>query len=153
MTWHQLPGIWALQGLTAMQKMVLLALAQFAGKTGANAMPAQGTLATMCCTSDRTVRRCLTVLVAKGHITPTGKGRKGTVRFQINAEIRPPAMSTQGGHRSPTIQLKNPSNKDSNVLSGSTGVQTIDKFSTVRQRNEPGYVTLARMDKQRQQKR
>ena len=153
MTWHQLPGIWALQGLTAMQKMVLLALAQVAGKPGAPAMPAQGTLAPMGCPSDRTGRRCLPVLVEKGHITPTGKGRKGTVRFQINAEIRPPAMSTQGGHRSPTIQLKNPSNKDSNVLSGSTGVQTIDRFSTVRQRNEPGYVTLARMDKQRQQKR
>tara|TARA_R110000824_G_scaffold87114_2_gene215015 strand:+ start:780 stop:1241 length:462 start_codon:yes stop_codon:yes gene_type:complete len=153
MTWHQLPGIWAVQGLTAMQKMVLLALAQFAGKTGANAMPAQATLATMCSTSDRTVRRCLTVLVEKGHITPTGKGRKGTTRFQINTEIRPPAMSTQGGHRSPTIHLNNPSKKDSYVLPSPTGVQTIDKFSDVRQRNEPGYVTLARMDRQRQQKR
>jgi hypothetical protein len=148
-----MPGIWAVQGLTAMQKMVLLALAQFAGKTGANAMPAQATLATMCCTSDRTVRRCLTVLVEKGHITPTGKGRKGTTRFQINTEIRPPAMSTQGGHRSPTIHLNNPSKKDSYVLPSPTGVQTIDKFSDVRQRNEPGYVTLARMDRQRQQKR
>tara|TARA_R110002020_G_scaffold296603_2_gene512166 strand:- start:203 stop:685 length:483 start_codon:yes stop_codon:yes gene_type:complete len=160
MTWHQLPAIWALRGLSATEKLVLLALAQFADKQGTNARPAQSTVAEMCGITDRTVRRCLTVLVTKGHITPYGKGRKGTVRFRINADktaFNPkqslPPMSTPSGHRSPTIHLTNPSNKDSNVLPKQTGIQSIDKFSNLRQRNEPGYVTLARLDKQRGAKR
>jgi len=115
MTWRQLPAIWQLKDLSPTDKLVLLALAQHGDTAGRNAYPAQSTLAGYCNVNVRTVRRSLRTLIDKGIITPSGKGRIGTIRYTINLEIstatpkrsRTPASGPLG-HPRPTIQLNNP---------------------------------------------
>jgi hypothetical protein len=139
MTWRQLPAIWQLKDLLPTDKLVLLALAQHGDTAGRNAYPAQSTLAGYCNVTARTVRRSLRNLIAKGIITPSGKGRIGTIRYTINLEIstatpkrtRTPASGPLGHPRpneadtsvlqSNRIQLKNPVNTERERM--------IDKFS------------------------
>jgi|TARA_R110000824_G_scaffold78993_1_gene199136 hypothetical protein len=129
MTWRQLPAIWQLKDLLPTDKLVLLALAQHGDSAGRNAYPAQSTLAGYCNVTARTVRRSLRTLIDKGIITPSGKGRIGTIRYTINLEIstatpkrsRSSASAGLGSER-PTIQSMNPDKKERGVM--------IDRFSS-----------------------
>jgi hypothetical protein len=102
MTWRLLRPIWRLDNVTASQRLVLLALASFTDQRGANAYPSQGTLARMACCSTRTVRRALADLIAMTIITPHGKGRRGTIRYTVNANVLPTQDTHGHSPRTPT---------------------------------------------------
>ena len=115
MTWRLIGPIWRLPDVTASQRLVLLALASFTDKTGSNAYPALGTLAKMCSCNRSTVHRAIKSLIARQLIQPTGKGRKGTIRYRVNVPLQ-----RQGSHHATpsvgTVQ-HNPSNKNIPVYS------------------------------------
>ena len=139
MTWRLIGPIWRLPDVTASQRLVLLALASFTDKAGANAYPSQSTLARMACCSARTVRRALADLIALELITPSGKGRRGTIRYSIAVNVQ--GKEDTSGHlpRSPTSY--NPSNKnipgnypgkkDSFIYASNQQAIQVDKFSSV----------------------
>jgi hypothetical protein len=102
MSWRLLRPIWRLDNVTASQRLVLLALASFTDQRGANAYPSQGTLARMACCSTRTVRRALADLIAMTIITPHGKGRRGTIRYTVNANVLPTQDTHGHSPRTPT---------------------------------------------------
>jgi DNA-binding transcriptional MocR family regulator len=128
MTWRLLRPIWRLENVTASQRLVLLALASFTDQRGANAYPSQGTLARMCCCNRSTIQRALAELIRRGLISPQGKGRKGTIRYSVDA-----SMHQDVPHHAPstgrTVQHNpskgNPSNypseKDSIYFNGGSG--------------------------------
>ena len=129
MTWRLIRPIWRLGNVTASQRLVLLALASFTDQRGENAYPSQSTLARMCCCSGRTIRRALADLIALGIISQNGKGRRGTIRYSVNADVLP-APDTHGhpprtpvsynpSNRNPINS--NPSKKDSLIHAGSGG--------------------------------
>ena len=115
MTWRLIGPIWRLPDVTASQRLVLLALASFTDKTGSNAYPALGTLAKMCSCNRSTVHRAIKSLIVRQLIQPTGKGRKGTIRYRVNVPLQ-----RQGSHHATpsvgTVQ-HNPSNKNIPVYS------------------------------------
>ena len=101
MTWRQQPAIWKAEGLPPTVKLVLLALAFFSNSRGSGAYPAQGTLATMCGVSIPTIKRALRTLKDRQLIVADGKGRKGTVRYNIALPLSHKVVSpTTGGDRS-----------------------------------------------------
>jgi DNA-binding transcriptional ArsR family regulator len=125
MTWRQLPAIWATP-LRPTDKLVLLCLAQFADQRGQSARPSQTTVSKMTGVSPRSVRYALTRLKDAGLITPTGKGRKGTIQYRINVSLATSRVAKGAAHPGnglPTIQGKNPINKkgDSYFASRSPG--------------------------------
>jgi len=125
-TWRQLPAIWATP-LRPTDKLVLLCLAQFANQSGHSARPSQATVSRMTGVSPRSVRYALTRLKDAGLITPTGKGKRGTIQYRINVSLATSRVAKGAAHHGnglPTIQLKNPINKrDSYFNSSSTGGQ------------------------------
>ena len=141
MTWRLIGPIWRLPAVTAAQRLVLLALASFTDKNGSNAYPSQSTLASMACCNRSTVHRAIKSLIARQLIQPTGKGRKGTIRYKVNVP-----MQRQGVHSATasvgTVQ-HNPSNKNIPVYSkpvnkgdsfnnyASPQAISIDRFSSV----------------------
>jgi len=140
MTWRLIGPIWRLPDVTAAQRLVLLALASFTDKTGANAYPSLATLASMACCNRSTVHRAIKSLIARQLIQATGKGRKGTIRYRVNVP-----MQRQGSH-SATVSVstlqpnpinknpsyKNPINKrDSFNDSREPQAVNIDRFSSV----------------------
>jgi DNA-binding transcriptional MocR family regulator len=141
MTWRLLRPIWRLDKVTASQRLVLLALASFTDQNGANAYPSQSTLARMACCSRSTVKRALLVLIARGLITPHGKGRRGTIRYTLSVPMNH-VVAHSGPATRPTVTY-NPSNnnpgnypsdRDSYFDSSSTGgqlpVDRIDHLDT-----------------------
>ena len=140
MTWRLIGPIWRLPDVTAAQRLVLLALASFTDKTGANAYPSLATLASMACCNRSTVHRAIKSLIARQLIQPTGKGRKGTICYRVNVP-----MQRQGSHHAtPSVSTlqhnpinKNPSYKnpvnqgDSFNNSGNQQAISIDRFSSV----------------------
>ena len=141
MTWRLIGPIWRLPDVTAAQRLVLLALSSFTDSAGANAYPSLATLASMACCNRSTVHRAIKSLIARQLIQPTGKGRKGTIRYRVNVP-----MQRQGSHHATpsvgTVQ-HNPSNKnipvyrnpvnkgDSYINSGTQQAISIDRFSSV----------------------
>jgi hypothetical protein len=141
MTWRLIGPIWRLPDVTASQRLVLLALASFTDQNGGNAYPSLATLASMACCDRSTVHRSIKALVKRQLIEPTGKGRKGTIRYTVNVP-----MQRQGLHHATpsvgTVQhnpsnnnnplYKNPIDKrDSGHISlPSQQVVQIDRFST-----------------------
>mgnify|MGYP004451211087 FL=1 len=117
MTWRLIRPIWRLADVTANQRLVLLALASFTDRRGANAYPSQGTLARMCCCTTRTIRRTLADLIAIGLIEPHGKARGGTVRYSVNVNVLPTQDSHVRPHRTPVSY--NPSNSNPSKINPS----------------------------------
>ena len=115
MTWRLIGPIWRLPDVTASQRLVLLALASFTDKNGSNAYPSLATLASMACCNRSTVHRAIKSLIGRQLIQPTGKGRKGTIRYRVNVPLQ-----RQGSHHATpsvgTVQ-HNPSNKNIPVYS------------------------------------
>ena len=144
MTWRLLRPIWRLDGVTAHQRFVLLALASFTDQRGGNAYPSQSTLARMCCCDRRTVQRAMKSLVERGLITPTGKGRKGTIRYAVNVTpdnagaaqgpgSRRHSALRGGGTESYNPSNSNPSNSNpGNLREGKEGGLVIDRFSDLK---------------------
>jgi DNA-binding transcriptional MocR family regulator len=140
MTWRLIGPIWRLPDVTSMQRLVLLALASFTDKNGSNAYPSLQTLASMACCNRSTVHRAIKSLIARQLIQPTGKGRKGTIRYRVNVP-----MQRQGSHHAtPSVgtapynpinknpSYKNPVNKgDSFNDSRNQQAVNIDRFSSV----------------------
>ena len=140
MTWRLIGPIWRLPDVTASQRLVLLALASFTDKTGSNAYPALGTLAKMCSCNRSTVHRAIKSLIVRQLIQPTGKGRKGTIRYRVNVPMQRQGShhaTTRGGTLQPNPINKNPSYKnpvnqgDSYINSGTQQAINIDRFSSV----------------------
>ena len=134
MTWRLMKPVWQVDKLTPSQRLVLLALAYYTDRNGANAYPSQSTLARMCCCSRSTVKRALAALIARGLIIPTGKGRKGTIKYRISMNhvqahhepgTRPPVDYNPGKG----IPVKNPGNDYFNN-DREQAVQ-VDRFSTL----------------------
>jgi hypothetical protein len=140
MTWRLIGPIWRLPDVTSMERLVLLALASFTDKAGANAYPSQSTLARMCCCSGRTVRRALADLIAMELIMSQGKGRRGTIRYAVTVNVLGRADTSGHLPRSPTSYnpiYKNipgyskPGEKDSYIYAGNRQAIQVDKFSSV----------------------
>jgi hypothetical protein len=140
MTWRLIGPIWRIENVTASQRLVLLALASFTDQNGANAYPSQSTLARMACCSARTVRRALADLIAMELITPSGKGRRGTIRYAVNVNVL--GRADTHGHSPRPPMSDNPSNKnipgyskpgerDSFIYAGNQRAIQVDKFSSV----------------------
>ena len=137
MTWRLIGPIWRLPDVTASQRLVLLALASFTDKNGGNAYPSQSTLARMACCSGRTVRRALADLIALELITPNGKGRRGTIRYSVNANVL--GREDTSGHSPRTPVSYNPSDnnpgnypgkRDYYINSRNPPAIQVDRFST-----------------------
>jgi DNA-binding transcriptional MocR family regulator len=140
MTWRLIGPIWRLPDVTSMERLVLLALASFTDSTGSNAYPSLATLASMACCNRSTVHRAIKSLIARQLIEPTGKGRKGTIRYKVNVP-----MQRQGSHHAtPSVSTlqpnpinknpsyKNPVNKgDSFNNYAKPQAVNIDRFSSV----------------------
>ena len=128
MTWRLIGPIWRLPDVTAAQRLVLLALASFTDKNGSNAYPSLATLASMACCNRSTVHRAIKSLIARQLIQPTGKGRKGTIRYKVNVP-----MQRQGSHHATAsvgTAPYNPSNK--NIPSYKNPVNKRDSFNDSR---------------------
>lgn len=129
MTWRQIPAALKTDGLTPVEKLVLVGLVYFADQHGANSYPSQQTLAGLCNVGPSTIKRAMRKLRQMELITQTGKGRKGTVRYTVNLKMtalpRNRGVSPQapaGGHGRSTIHCKTPVyKKESNIV--------IDRFS------------------------
>jgi hypothetical protein len=141
MTWRLIGPIWRLPDVTASQRLVLLALASFTDKAGANAYPSQATLSRMACCSARTVRRALADLIAMELITPSGKGRRGTIRYAVNVNVLGRADTSGHSPRSPTSTNpinynnkpgnSNPGERDSFIYARNQQAIQVDKFSSI----------------------
>jgi len=129
MTWRQMPAALQAAGLTPVEKLVLVGLVYFADQHGQNSYPSQQTLAGLCNVGPSTIKRAMRKLREMELITPTGKGRKGTVRYTINLSLSAlprnrgvPPQAVVGGRERPTIHCKTPVyKKESNIV--------IDRFS------------------------
>ena len=113
MSFRLLRPIWRVDDVTATQRLVLLALCSCADRSGANSYPSQATLARMCVCTTRTIRRTLADLIAKGLIEKTGKGRAGTIRYRVVANVLPNADAHVRQDRTPmsTNKSKEQSNR------------------------------------------
>jgi DNA-binding transcriptional MocR family regulator len=141
MTWRLIGPIWRLPDVTSMERLVLLALASFTDKTGANAYPSLATLASMACCNRSTVHRSIKSLIARQLIQATGKGRKGTIRYRVNVPMQQrvlhsatPSVSTlQHNPSNKNIPVyRNPVNQgDSFNNYASPQAVNIDRFSSV----------------------
>ena len=139
MTWRLIGPIWRLPDVTASQRLVLLALASFTDKNGSNAYPSQATLSRMACCSGRTVRRALADLFAMELITPSGKGRRGTIRYAVNVNVQ--GKEDTSGHWPRPSMSTNPSNinipgnypgkRDSFIYARNQQAIQVDKFSSI----------------------
>lgn len=141
MTWRLMKPAWRVDKLTPSQRLVLLALVYYSDRTGANAYPSQSTLARMCCCSRSTVKRALASLIARELIIPTGKGRKGTIKYRISmnhvqAHSEPGSRPTVDYNPGKGIPFKNPGNDSFN--NGSEQAVKIDRFSTLDIRTASG---------------
>jgi pyocin large subunit-like protein len=124
MTWRLIRPIWRLENVTASQRLVLLALASFTDRSGANAYPSQATLARMCCCNRSTVHRAIKSLIDRQLIYRTGKGRKGTIRYRVDVGMQQDVMhdaATACGSVQHNPSDSNPSKKDSLIHAGSGG--------------------------------
>ncbi len=157
MTWRLIGPIWRLPDVTASQRLVLLALASFTDKNGSNAYPSLATLAKMCSCDRSTVHRAIKSLVKRQLIEPTGKARKGTIRYKVNVPMQQRvlhnATSSVGTtqHNPKYIpSYKNPSNKgDSNLNFRNPPALNIDRFSNVKL-PESGAEIAIRMQRERE---
>ena len=82
-----MPAALKADGLTAVEKLVLVALVHFADQRGQNSYPSRQTLADLCNCSTPTIKRAMGKLRKLELISPTGKGRKGTVRYTVNLPL------------------------------------------------------------------
>ena len=122
MTWRLLRPIWRLDGVTASQRLVLLALASFTDQRGANAYPSQSTLARMCCCNRSTIQRALKSLLNRQLVESQGKGRKGTIRYKLNLPMHHD-VTHRASDTSRTVQ-HNPSNSNPSNSNPSKGDST-----------------------------
>ena len=131
MTWRQIPAALKTDGLTPVEKLVLVGLVYIADQHGQNSYPSQQTLAGLCNVGPSTIKRAMRKLRGMELITPTGKGRKGTVRYTINLSLSAlprirgvPTQAPVKGHERPTIHCKTPVyKKEGNIV--------IDRFSDI----------------------
>ena len=128
MTWRLIGPIWRLPDVTSMERLVLLALASFTDKTGANAYPSLATLASMACCNRSTVHRSIKSLIARQLIQATGKGRKGTIRYRVNVPMQQRVLhsatsSVSTGQQNPILK---------NIPSNSIPVNNRDSFNNFR---------------------
>lgn len=130
MTWRQMPAALKADGLTAVEKLVLVALVHFADQRGQNSYPSQQTLADLCNCSTATIKRAMRKLRKMELISPTGKGRKGTIRYTVNLPLSKSTRSKEvsqmtpvGGHPRPTIHCNKPLYKEER------GTIVIDRLS------------------------
>lgn len=77
-------------------RLVLLAIANHCDASGRNAWPAQETIATEARVSDRTVRRCVDVLVEMGELTVKVHGGKVSGQGRTNYYELPRFIETRG---------------------------------------------------------
>ena len=129
MTWRQIPAALKTDGLTPVEKLVLVGLVYFADQHGQNSYPSQQTLAGLCNVGPSTIKRAMRKLREMELITPTGKGRKGTVRYTVNLKMTAlprnrgvPPQAVVGGHGRATIHCKTPFYKEEGNI-------VIDRFS------------------------
>jgi DNA-binding transcriptional MocR family regulator len=160
MTWRLIGPIWRLPDISSMERLVLLALASFTDRRGENSYPALGTLAKMCSCNRSTVHRSIKSLIARQLIEPTGKGRKGTIRYKVNVPMQqrvlhnaPPTVGTVP-HNPKYIPInKNPSNnRDSNLNFRNPPALNIDRFSNVKL-PESGAEIAIRLQREREARR
>ena len=159
MTWRLIGPIWRLPDVTASQRLVLLALASFTDQSGGNAYPSQSTLARMCCCNRSTIQRALKSLLNRQLIKATGKGRKGTIRYKVNASMHQDvphnasATSRTVQHNpSKVIPGNYPSKKDSYFNYGNQQALKIDRFSNVKLPESGGEISL-RLQREREARR
>ena len=162
MTWRLIGPIWRLPDISSMERLVLLAMASFTDKQGANAYPSLATLAKMCSCNRSTVHRSIKSLIARQLIQPTGKGRKGTIRYRVNVpmqrQVLHNATSSVGtGQHNPI--LKNIPSNSIPVNKGDTfnnfrdqQAVNIDRFSSVKL-PESGAEIAIRMQREREARR
>ena len=141
MTWRLIGPIWRLPDVTAAQRLVLLALASFTDKNGSNAYPSLQTLASMACCNRSTVHRAIKSLIARQLIQPTGKGRKGTIRYRVNVPMQQrvlhsatPSVGTAPYNpilKNIPVYSKPVNKRDSFNDSGTQQAVNIDRFSSV----------------------
>ena len=140
-----------------MERLVLLALASFTDKNGSNAYPSLATLAKMCSCDRSTVHRAIKSLVKRQLIEPTGKARKGTIRYKVNVPMQQRvlhnATSSVGTTQHKTKYIpsyKNHSNKgDSNLNFRNPPALNIDRCSNVKL-PESGAEIAIRMQRERE---
>jgi hypothetical protein len=98
--------IWRTPGLTANERLVLLALAAFVG-SDRTCWPAVGTVAGMCGLSERSVRRIISDLQRAGHLQVVGHVayRRGgsTNRYKMHFADRDPLSLVTGGEPRPPV--------------------------------------------------
>jgi DNA-binding transcriptional regulator YhcF (GntR family) len=68
MSLRQTYAAWRVSDVTPLEKLVLLALADYASENGKNIYPKVASLATKTCLSERTVQRCLKELENKTYV-------------------------------------------------------------------------------------
>ena len=131
MTWRQIPAALKTDGLTPVEKLVLVGLVYFADQHGQNSYPSQQTLAGLCNVGSSTIKRAMRKLRDMELITQTGKGRKGTVRYTVNLQLSVlprnrgvPPQAPVRGHERPTIHCKTPFYKEEGNI-------VIDRFSDI----------------------
>jgi hypothetical protein len=104
--------ILALGGVTAQQKLVLIAMNQY-GDDGRNVYPAIETVAGMASMSPRNAARHIRALRNKGYLIATGKSRRNTINYRMaiphdTAVTRTmTAASLPNGHQRHTTTLNN----------------------------------------------
>ena len=158
MTWRLIGPIWRLPDISSMERLVLLAMASFTDKQGANAYPSLATLAKMCSCNRSTVHRAIKSLIARQLIQPTGKGRKGTIRYRVNVPMQRQVLhnatssvgTTQHNPSYKYIPGKYPSNnRDSFNNFRNPPAVNIDRFSNVKL-PESGAEIAIRMQRERE---
>jgi biotin operon repressor len=104
--------ILALGGVTAQQKLVLIAMNQY-GDDGSNIYPSLHSIAKVCGLGYRQVKRHAKTLRDKGYLVPVGKSRLNTVnyRMSIPRDMSVPKIGTVAspsmGHQRPPTPLNN----------------------------------------------
>ena len=108
MSFELIPSVWRLE-ITAAQKLVMFAVANFADKRGKNCYAAQSTIAKMCAMSTRTVSRRISELIDLGFVEKSGRGRAGTTRLNICEKVKLAANQARHARRSnPPNQVARP---------------------------------------------
>jgi len=103
MSVHVSTLVWKVGGLTASQRLALLAIADHASDHGL-AWPSHATLAAKCCTTERSLRRTLKSLVDDGWLRKTpGSGRISS-RYLLNMQrLREGAQAQAEGAVEPPL--------------------------------------------------
>ena len=130
MTWRQIPAALKADGLSPVEKLVLVGLVYFADHRGQNSYPSQRTLADLCNCSPATVKRAMRKLRKLELVSPTGKGRKGTIRYTLNLPLATSAKNRGRSSATPARDHPRPTILGTiPVYKKEEGTVVIDRFS------------------------